>query len=94
MDHLEHRRRRLYRAWWLIRIELAIAIGIPLVAGLLFIAAPQFPGGPMFERQPGRLEVLLPWVGVAMYLVGLVWMVRISRANPEAGESSWRYRDF
>jgi hypothetical protein len=29
-----------------------------------------------------------------MYLVGLVWMIRLSRANPEGGERSWRYRDF
>ena len=93
MDDLEDRQRRLDRAHWLIRAELTLAIALPLVVGLLFIAAPQM-HGPMFEREPSRIESLLPWAGIALYIVGLVWMFRLSRANPEAGESAWRYRDF
>jgi hypothetical protein len=93
MDDLEHRRRRLYRAWWLIRLELAIAIGIPLVAGLLFMAAPPTSSG-MYGDEPARIDLRVACGGVAMYLVGLVWMIRLSRANPEGGERSWRYRDF
>ena len=65
---------------------------VPVLAGFLFIAAPMH--GPMFEREPSRLASILPWAGVAMYLVGLVWMVRLSRSYREEGESAWRYRDF
>jgi hypothetical protein len=92
MDDLEHRRRRLHRAHVLIRSELAIAIAVPLVAAFLYVATPNFPGGGMHE--PPLTETLIPWVGVGLFLVGLVWMIRLSRPDPEAGERSWRYRDY
>ncbi len=49
-------------------------------------------GGGRWE--PPILYRLLPWAGVVAYVVGIAWMVRIYRADPEAGESPWRYRDF
>ena len=91
MSDLERRRRRLRRAHILIRAELAIAVAAPSVAGFLYVAAPGFSGG---WREPWLLEQLLPWAGVGGVILGLVWMVRLSRANPEAGERTWRYRDF
>ena len=33
-------------------------------------------------------------IGVAAYVVGLAWMIRIYRTDPEVGESPWRYREF
>ena len=87
------RQRRLDRARWLIRTELTLAIAVALVAGLLFVAAPQSIG-PMFALEPTPFESILPWFGSAVYIVGLVWMIRLSRTNPEDGESAWRYRDF
>ena len=91
MSDLEHRRRRMARAHTLIRMELIIAIAAPLVAGFLYVAGPGSFGG---WREPWLLEQLLPWAGVGGMILGLIWMVRLSRANPEAGERTWRYRDF
>ena len=49
-------------------------------------------GGGYFE--PPLWQQLMPWAGVAAYVVGIAWMIRIYRTDPEAGESPWRYRDF
>lgn len=92
MDDLERRRRGLQSARFLIRAELTIALAAPLIAGILFIAAPGGPT-PMFQREL-PIQTLLGWAGVLGVIVGIAWMVRLSRANPEAGERSWRYRDF
>jgi hypothetical protein len=92
MDDLERRRRRQQGARFLIRAELAFALAVPLIAGFLYIAGPG-DIGPMF-REPPFFTSLIPCIGVAGYVVGITWMIRLSRTNPEAGESSWRYRDF
>lgn len=91
MSDLERRRRRLGGAHFLIRAELAIAVAAPLVVAFLYVAAPRFTGG---IRERWLLEQLLPWAGVAGVILGLVWMIRLSRAEPEGGERTWRYRDF
>ncbi len=91
MSDLEARRRRLAGARFLIRAELAIAVAAPLVVALLYLAAPGFMG----EGQgPWLVEQLLPLAGVGGVILGLVWMIRLSRPEPEAGERTWRYRDF
>jgi Flp pilus assembly protein TadB len=92
MDERERRQERLRRALYIIRAELAIACVVPLFAGFLYVAAPGFSGG-MF-RKPPLIETLVPWFGVGLFIVGLVWMIRLSRPDPEAGERSWRYRDY
>jgi cation transporter-like permease len=92
MADLERRRRRLERSRNLVRIEFAFAVAAPLVVGFLIIAAPGGPS-PMFMR-PSLVASVLPWAGVVAYVVGIAWMVRICRADPDAGESPWRYRDF
>lgn len=91
MSDMERRRRRLKRAHTLIRAELAIAVAAPLVVAFLYVAAPGFTGG---WREPWLLERLLPWAGVAGVILGLVWMVRLARPEPEGGERTWRYRDI
>lgn len=91
MSDLERRRRRLGGAQFLIRAELAIAVGAPLVVAFLYVAAPGFTGD---SREPWLLEQLLPWAGVAGVILGLVWMIRLSRPEPEGGDRTWRYRDF
>jgi len=93
MDDLKDRRRRLRRAHVLIRAELAIAFAVPMFAGLLYVAMPQGPS-PMFLGERPLVETFVPWAGVGLYMVGLVWMIRLSRPDPEAGERSWRYRDY
>ncbi|MDF2733869.1 MAG: hypothetical protein K0S97_492 [Chloroflexota bacterium] len=92
MDDLDRRDRRLRRARQLIRLELALAVVAPLVGMFLLVAAPGFPGRGMFE--PPLIETLVPWFGVGMFVVGFVWMVRLSRPDPEAGERTWRYRIY
>lgn len=92
MSDLERRRRRLGGARFLIRAELAIAVAAPLVIALLYVAAPGSIGGGM--REPSLIERLLPWAGIAGWILGFVWMIRLSRPEPEGGERTWRYRDF
>jgi hypothetical protein len=92
MDDLQARRRRLRRAHVLIRAELAIALAVPVFAGFLYVAAPTFSRGLFWK--PSLIETLVPWIGVGLFIIGLVWMIRLSRADAEAGERSWRYRDF
>ena len=91
MSDLEHRRRRLRRAHILIRVELAIAVAAPLVAAFLYVAAPGFTGG---TREPWLIERLLPWAAVAGVIVGLAWMIRLARPEPEGGERTWRFHDL
>jgi hypothetical protein len=93
MNDLERRRRRMDRVRTLIRLELAIAFGLPLLAGFLYILMPGG-GRPMFEPEPSLIDQLVPWAGGAGVILGLVWMVRLSRQDPEAGQRTWRYRDF
>jgi hypothetical protein len=93
VNDLERRQRRLDRAHFLIRAELVIAFAAPVVAGFLWVAAPGSTGGGMFY-EPSLFEMLLPWAGGIGVIVGIVWMLRLSRPDPEAGERSWRYRDF
>jgi hypothetical protein len=70
-------------------IVLAIVWGLAIL--LLWVAQPGFMD-PMFV-QPQSFEIPLPIAGVASYFIGLGWMVRIYRAQPEPGERTWRYRD-
>jgi hypothetical protein len=91
MDDLERRALRMEWVRFWIRAELMIAFAAPVIAGFLFIASPGCLCG-MFE--PSLVERLFPWVGGAGLIVGLVAMVRLSRIDPEAGERSWRYRDY
>jgi hypothetical protein len=92
MSERERRRRRLERVRLAIRAELVIGFASPLLAGFLYIAMPGG-GGPMFY-EPSLLERLMPWAGIAGVIVGLAWMVRLSQPDPEAGERTWRFRDF
>lgn len=92
MNDLESRQRRLDRAHFLIRAELVIAFAAPAVAGIMWMAAPGMIG-PMFYEPP-PFGWLLPLAAVVGVVVGIVWMLRLSRPDPEAGERTWRYRDF
>jgi protein-S-isoprenylcysteine O-methyltransferase Ste14 len=48
--------------------------------------------GPLFE--PRLTDWIVPGLGILGILVGLGWMVRIFRADPEPDSSAWRYRDL
>lgn len=71
-------------------IRVAFACGVALLVG--WIALPGYVH-PMFGSVPWYVD-WLPVVGVAIYFLGLGWMVRIYRANPEPDAHNWRYRDF
>jgi hypothetical protein len=82
------------RAWLLVRLELAIAFVAPLVVGLGYLAAPGNMGEGLGPAPSPSLFEFVPWAGVVGLIVGLVWIVRLSRSDPDAGEPEWRYRDF
>jgi hypothetical protein len=70
-------------------LMLQVTIVVDAFIAFLFIAGPRSIGAMQFGP-PSMLEWLVPVVGVALNLVGLVWMVRIYRADPEAHSSFWR----
>jgi hypothetical protein len=90
VSDLERRQQRLDRAWIAIRFELFVALAAPGGLAFLYVAAPRG-GEPMFP-EPLPVGQALLWVGALGYVLGLVWMIRLSRPRPEAGEPSWRYR--
>ena len=92
MTDREERQRRLDRARTLGRLELFFALATMPLALFLQVAAPGHIS-PMFW-EPTLAERLWPWAAAVVYLFGVAWMIRIHRANPEAGERSWRYHDL
>jgi hypothetical protein len=76
--------------WYAIRIELAAAVGLGAIVGAIELLQPTNIG-PMFETPPSDLWLTsLPVFGVLAYLIGLAWMIRIYRADPEGHRSWWR----
>lgn len=73
------------------QLILMIAVAIDLVMVLLFVAQPTYIG-PMSLEPPPFLWWLIPAVGIGVNLLGLAWLIRIYRADPEGGQSSWRLR--
>ena len=68
----------------------AVLVLLAFVA-ILFLNMPDPMGGPFFE--PSLSGWILPGLGVLGILLGLAWMVRIFRADPEPDSSAWRYRE-
>lgn len=85
------------RAWWLIRLELALGIAMTLLVGWLgFDAATEVRVGnpsahPLPLPLPPHAMVFLGTLAIA--IVGLVWMVRIIRGPGDDPPARWRYRD-
>lgn len=74
-------------------------IGLTLLAiGLMALGFLTAPGtiGPMFDTPPDILGLpvgpVLGTVGSVGVVVGLAWMIRIHRADPEPDQHAWRYR--
>jgi hypothetical protein len=92
----EGRQRRLDRARLAILAELALGFLAPVALAFVLVAepwitSPKFVPGPLWFS----LVMALPaFIGVAGVVFGLVWLVRLSRPDPERGEVRWRYRDF
>jgi hypothetical protein len=67
----------------------AVLVALAFVV-ILFLNLPNRTG-PLFE--PRLIEWIAPGTGILGILVGLAWMVRILRADPEPDTFAWRYRD-
>jgi hypothetical protein len=95
MDDLERRSKLMRRARFFIRLERRLAFAAALVVGLWFVAFPvPLVPDPVFYGQPNVLGSLLSWAAYVGVIVGLVATARLSRIDPEAGERTWRYRDY
>jgi hypothetical protein len=88
VDH-EERQRRLDRARFAIQAELLIGLMAVILTGFLFFARGGF--DPMFYLPP-LFQALLQATPV-ISLIAWVWMLRLSRPQPESGKRSWRYHD-
>lgn len=64
-----------------------------LLAFLIFIG-PQTMGGPMMRPSgfAAAVGMIVLGAGVLGLVIGLAWMWRILRADPEPDSRSWRYR--
>jgi hypothetical protein len=87
----EERQLRLDRARIAIWAELLIGLLVVILTVHFSIIASPWGSNPMFHVPP-LIQLLLLTVPVVS-LLGWVWMLRLSRPQPEAGERSWRYRD-
>jgi hypothetical protein len=77
------------RGWHVVRIEFAAAIVFPVILAFLLLTPPNY----MIE-QPPFFDQLSVQIAILMYLVGLAWMIRIYRTDPEAHRSFWRSRRY
>jgi protein-S-isoprenylcysteine O-methyltransferase Ste14 len=75
------------------RALFAEAIGLVVLLAFLFVAAPNTIG-PMMRPSwfVAAMGMIVPGAGVLGLIIGLAWMWRILRANPEPDSRSWRYR--
>lgn len=87
----EERQRRLDRARFAIQAELLIGLMVVILTGFFSIMASPWGSDPMFFVPP--LFQLLVLAAPVVSLLAWVWMLRLSRPQPEAGERRWRYRD-
>jgi hypothetical protein len=70
---------------------LVVALVPVVMLALLFVAAP-YSTGPMGPEPQGFPARIIPAIGVVGIVLGLFWMVRIYRADPEAHASPFRSR--
>jgi hypothetical protein len=86
------RQRRLDRARIAIWAELLL--GLMVVILTISVSFDAWPWGsdPMSGHVPAFLQLFV-LVAPVVSLVAWLWMLRLSRPRPEAGERSWRYRD-
>ncbi len=89
--NFEERQRRLDRARFATQTEILVGLMAVILTGYFSLMASPWGSDPMFSVPP-MFQLLLLAVPVVS-LLGWVWMLRLSRPQPEAGERSWRYRD-
>jgi hypothetical protein len=79
-------------AYWATWIMLGAAFLLPVAVALLWLTAPQPMGPPLHDDRFGWVGPVIIAVGVALWLVGVIWMLRIFR-GPRDEPPPWRYRD-
>jgi hypothetical protein len=89
----EERQRRLDRARFAIQAELLIGLMVVILTGHFSIMAWPWGSNPIPPYEPPLIHLLVLAAPVVS-LLAWVWMLRLSRPRPEAGETSWRYRDL
>ena len=67
---------------------LVTALALDAFVVFTFVAAPSTMGGSMFPPPP--VVWIVPAIGILINIIGLAWMVRILRTDPEGGPSAWR----
>jgi Flp pilus assembly protein TadB len=69
---------------------LFIGFAVVVLEVVFFVSQPNFMR-PMFNEPPPIVGWLIPVAGVAVQVLGLAWMIRIYRADPEGHASSFRF---
>ena len=72
------------------QLLIALAIGLDAVVAWWLLNPPHTMGPDL--GPPSGLVLLILLAGVAANVIGLVWMIRIYRSDPEAHPSFWRFR--
>src|SRR6185295_10630576 len=81
--------RRARRGRRIARVMFGLAASVAVVVALLIVSAPSTMG----MRMPDLLwDLVIPGIGGLGLVVGLAWMWRILRADPEPGTDGWLYR--
>ena len=88
MTGVERRARRGRATGRVMVFGAVVALAVP---AFFFIAAPNFSND---GYNYGWTAWIGPGIGTLGIVIGLVWMVRISRAHQEPEPKGWRYRDF
>ena len=87
-------------AWFLVRLELLVGVGLTVFVGLVASSNPFVIVGRGNPTTLGPIATLasiiivfVPIIGLVIAVVGLTWMVRIFR-GPIDEPPHWRYRDL
>ena len=71
----------------IVKLELVTGIALATLAALVACA-------PLLNSYlQSQGEVALTGLGLAMAAIGVAWMVRIARSDPDLGAQGWRDRD-
>ena len=81
--------RRARRGRAAARLMLAAAILAVAFIILFVLAAPNY----MYTPEPKPPDVIVLGIPVLGFVIGLAWMWRILRADPEPDSEAWRYRE-
>jgi hypothetical protein len=78
--------------YWPVRLALATVILLPVALAVLWFSAPKPIGSMPYDPHFGWAGTAIFAVGVLIYLIGVVWMLRIFRGSRDEAPP-WRYRD-